>query len=61
MCNGKYEELAKLVKKCKTNREKIPEELLQTKYRKSFFKLKGDIKKPGKRYSRNCCCHHLQG
>lgn len=47
MCNGKYEELVKLVKKCKTNREKIPEELLQTKYKKSFCKLKGDIKKAG--------------
>ena len=47
MCNGKYEELVKLVKKCKTNREKIPEELLQTKYRRSFHELKCDIKKAG--------------
>lgn len=47
MCNGKYEELTKLVKKCKTNREKIPEDLLKTKYRKSFCQLKGDIKKAG--------------
>lgn len=39
MCNGKYEELTKLVKKCKTNRGKIPEKLLQTKYRYYIYKL----------------------
>lgn len=47
MRKKEYNELVKLVKKCKTNREKIPEELLQTKYKKSFCKLKGDIKKAG--------------
>ena len=47
MREKEYNELAKLVKKCKTNREKIPEDLLQTKYRKSFYQLKDDIKKAG--------------
>lgn len=47
MREKEYNELAKLVRKCKTNREKIPEELLKTKYRKSFCQLKDDIKKAG--------------
>ena len=43
----KFNELAKLVEQCKKNRENVPEELLLTRYRKPFLKLKQKIRECG--------------
>lgn len=44
---NEFNELVKLVEKCKKNRENVPEELLITRYRKPFLRLKEKIKEYG--------------
>lgn len=44
---NKFNDLMELVNKCKKNREHVPEELLRTRYRKSFSSLKEKIKSYG--------------